>query len=85
MHPNYLKPYQILVKPKNYESYVKKKKTKNGETIKIIAQQPKTIDKTKTVDIKSVFIEHPKTSCKLPKTMKQAKKVGFGKNSDCSL
>ena len=34
----------------------------------------------KIVDIKSIIIEHPKNSCKLLKTIKQAKKVSSGKN-----
>ena len=62
-----------------YQSYLKKKQNKKlVKPSKTIAQQPKTIENTKNVDIKSVFIEHPKTSCKLPKAMKQ--EVSFGKN-----
>ena len=39
----------------------------------MIAYQPKTFD---TVDIKSTITEHPKTSHKLSKTIREAKKVG---------
>ena len=51
----------------------------------IITQQPKSIESPKTIDIKSVTIEHPKTSYKLFKTRRQDKKVfqvfGAGKKS----
>ena len=45
----------------------------------IISQQPKARENRIIVDIKPVFIEHPKTYHKLSKTIKQAKKVGSGK------
>ena len=45
----------------------------------------KKMEIPKVVEIKSVFIEHPKTSHKLSKTITQAKKVGAVKNSDCPL
>ena len=45
----------------------------------IISQQPKARENRIIVDIKPVFAEHPKTSHKLSKTIKQAKKVGSGK------
>ena len=35
------------------------------------------MENPETVDIKSVITDHPKTSHKLPKTIRQAKKVGF--------
>ena len=41
----------------------------------IITQQPETIEKQNIIDIKSVTIEHPKTSCKVSKINRQAKKV----------
>ena len=47
---------------------------------KKIAQQPKAVVNLKILDIKSVFIEHQKTSRKLHKIMKQTKKVSSGKN-----
>ena len=43
------------------------------------------MENPKVVEIKSVFIEHPKTSHELSKTITQAKKVGAVKNSDCPL
>ena len=52
---------------------------------KILAQQPRTIENSKVVGIKLVFIEYPKTSCKLPKTIKQVKKIGFVKSSNSPL
>ena len=41
---------------------------------KIITQQPKPIESPKIIDIKSVTIEHPKTSYRLSKTLRQAKR-----------
>ena len=48
-------------------------------------KKKKKKENPKVVEIKSVFIEHPKTSHKLSKTITQAKKVGAVKNSDCPL
>ena len=74
----------MLVKPKKYyQSYLKKKKLVKRS--KILAQQPRSIENPKTVDIKLVFIEYPKTSRKLSKTIIQAKKVGFVKSSNSPL
>ena len=52
---------------------------------KIITQQPKPIESPKIIDIKSVTIEHPKTSHRLSKTLRQAKKVGAGRNFNSPL
>ena len=49
-------------------------KKKIGKQSKIITQQPKTIENPIIIDVKSVTIEHPKTS-KLSKSLRQAKKV----------
>ena len=55
---------------------------------KIINQQPKTLEIPNIIDTKSITIEH-QTSCKLSKTIWQAKKVsqacGAGKNSTSPL
>ena len=55
----------------------------------IITQQPKTLENPNIIDIKSVTIEHPKTSNKLSKTIRQAEKVsqvgGAGKNCSSSV
>ena len=54
---------------------------KNKKSVKqseIITDQRKTFD---TVDIKSIITEHPKSSHKLSKTIRQAEKV----DSDSSL
>ena len=57
---------------KHYQSFIIKKKwVKQSE---IITYQPKTFD---IVDIKSIITEHPKTSYKLSKAIRQAEKVGF--------
>ena len=56
---------------------------------KIITQQPKTIENPNIVHMKSVIIEHPKTSYKLSKTLRQVEKAfqvsGAGKNFDSPL
>ena len=41
----------------------------------MITQQLKAIENPNNVDIKSIIIEHPKTSHKLSKTISQAEKV----------
>ena len=48
-----------------YKFYLKRKNTKLLKKSKIITQQPKNFENTITDDIKSVTIEHPKTSHKL--------------------
>ena len=57
----------ILFKEKENKNLVKKSK--------IIAQQPKTIEYPSIVDINLSIVQHPKTSYKLSKTIKQAEKV----------
>ena len=42
----------------------------------IITYQSKTFENPNIIDIKSIIREHPKTSHKLFKTIKQAEKVG---------
>ena len=59
----------------NYQSFIKKKNTKSVKPSKISSQQPKTFENPNIADIKSAIIEHPKTSHKLSKTIKQADKV----------
>ena len=53
-----------------YNSYLKRKNTKLIKRPKIITQQRKGIENPNIADIKSVIIEHPKTSHKLSKTIK---------------
>ena len=50
----------------------REKKHKTGKMIKNITQQPKTSENPNIVDIKSITIEHSKTSCRLSKTIWQA-------------
>ena len=55
--------------------------------LKIITHWPKTIANRNIVGIKSVFIQHPKTSNRLSKARRQAKrvsKVGAAKHSSSS-
>ena len=59
------------------ESYLKRTSTELLKRSKINTQQPKKIENQKTVDIKSVFIEHPKTSRKLFKAIGEAEKVSL--------
>ena len=71
-----------------YQSFIRTKNTKSVKQSKIIIQQPKTFENPNIADIKLVIIEHPKTSHKLSKTMRQAEKasqVGSGKSSNSSL
>ena len=51
----------------------KNKKLVNGS--KIVNHQPKTIEILNITDTKSVTVEHVKNSCKLSKTIRQAKNV----------
>ena len=69
----------------HYQSYLKKKNTKLTKQSKVIFQQPKTVENPNIVDIKSVFIEHSKTSCKLSKTEKVPQVIGVEKNSTSPL
>ena len=57
----------------NYQSYVKRKNTK------LVGQSEITITNnySTTVDIKSVTIEHPKTSHKLSKAIRQGEKKSY--------
>ena len=56
----------------HYESFLRNKSRKSVKQSEIITYQPKIFD---TVDIKSVIAEHPKTSHKLSKTIRQTEKV----------
>ena len=59
----------------HYQSFTRKKNTKSVKKSKIITYQPKIFENPNVVDIKYIITEHPKTSHKLPKTIKQAEKV----------
>ena len=61
----------------HYQLFIRKKNIKSLKQSKIISYQPNTFENQDIVDTKSVIIEHPKTSHKLSKTKKQAKKVRF--------
>ena len=70
------------------QTFLNRKNTKQVKRSKIIIQQPKTLENPNIADIESVTIEHPKTSRKLSKTPRQAKKVsleGSGKSSNIPL
>ena len=51
----------------HYQSFLRKKNTKSVKQSKIITRQPNTSQNPNIVDIKSVIIQHPKTSHKLSK------------------
>ena len=55
----------------HYQSFTRKKNTKSVKQSIIITQQPKRLENPNIVDIESVFIEHPKVSHKLSKTIRQ--------------
>ena len=71
-----------------YQIFLKNKK-KSMKRSKIIIQQPKTLENSNIVDLKSVTIKHPKTSHKLFKAIRQAEEVcqvrAAGKNSDSEI
>ena len=54
----------------HYQSFIRKKKL--VKRLKIITYQPKPFEKPNIVDIKSIITEHPKTSHKFSKTIRQA-------------
>ena len=49
----------------HYQSFIRKKNRKSVKQSEIITYQPKTFENPSIVNIKSVIIEHPKTSYKL--------------------
>ena len=64
-----------------YNSYLKRKNKKSEKRSKITTEQLKAIESQNIVDLKSVNIEHPKTSHRFFKAVRQAEKVfqlGFG-------
>ena len=68
----------------HYQSFLRKKNSIPIKKSEVITYQPKTFENLNIVDIKSVIIEHPKTSHKLSKTVRKAGKVGSNSslNSD---
>ena len=54
---------------------MRRKNIKSVKRSKIVTQQVKAIENPNIVDIKAVIIEHPKTSHKLSKTIRQAGNV----------
>ena len=74
MQPNPLKKHLILVNQSQPSQFYLKKK-KLVKLSKVIAQQQKTIANPIIVHIKSSIIQHPKSSHKLCKTIKQAEKI----------
>ena len=59
----------------HYQSFLRKKNRKSVKQSELITYQPTTYESPNIVDVKSVITEHPKTSHKLPKTIRQAEKV----------
>ena len=60
----------------HYKSCIIKESRKSVKQSEINTCQPRSFQNPKIVDIKSINTEHPKTSYKLSKTIRQAKKVG---------
>ena len=61
----------------HYQSFIRTKNRKSVKQSRIITYQPKNFENPNIIDIKSVITEHPKTSYKLFKTIRQAEKVSF--------
>ena len=55
----------------NYQLFLREKIIKSVKKPKIVTQQPKTFENPNIFDVKSVIIEHPKTSNKLLKTRRE--------------
>ena len=55
---------------------MRNKNTKSVKQSKILTHPPKALENPNIVDIKLFVPENPKTSHKLSKTIRQAKKVG---------
>ena len=60
----------------HYQSFIRKKNRKSAKQSEIVTCQPKTFENPSIVDTKSIITEHPKTSHKLSKTIRQVEKVG---------
>ena len=65
----------------HYQSFLWKKNRKSVKQSNVITYQPKTFENPNIVDIKSVTTERPETLHKLPKTIRQAEKVGSNSNA----
>ena len=59
----------------HYQSFKRKKNIKSVKISKIIIRQSKIFENSNIVDTRSVIIEHPKTSHKLNKAIRQAQNV----------
>ena len=64
-----------MVMLKSTQSFITKENTKSVNQSKIITYQPKTFENPNVIGIKSIIIEHPKTSHKFSKTISHAEKV----------
>ena len=60
----------------HYQSFIIQKNRKSVKHSEIITCKPKTFQNLNIVDIKSIITEHPQTSHKLSKPIRQAEKVG---------
>ena len=79
-------PYNVK---EYHQSFLRRKNKTPGKRTKRITQQSKPIESPNIIVLKSVTIDHPKTSHKLSKTITWGKKisavVGAGKNSNSLL
>lgn len=72
----FVKKYLTLVMRENVTDHFWKSKNKKLVIrSEIITQQPNTLENPNFIDIKSITIEHLKTSHKLHKTIRQAKEI----------
>ena len=72
-----LKDFKLIIKihdafnaKKYYQSFLKNKSKKLVKRLKLVTRQPKTLETSNITNIKSVFLELPKTSLKLSKTIR---------------
>ena len=61
----------------HYQPFQEKKHTKPVKQSKVITEQPKSFKNSNIIDIKSIIIEHSKTSHKLSKTIRQKRFLGW--------
>ena len=60
----------------HYQSFIRKKYRKSVKQSEVVTYQQNVFENPNIFDLKSVIAEHPKTSHKLSKAIRQAEKVG---------
>ena len=67
----------------HYQSFIRKKNRKSVKQSEMITYQPKALENPNIFNIQSIITEHPNTSHKLSKTIRQAEKVGSNSSLYC--